>query len=100
MSTASITNTQSAEQWRELITQQAGSGLSVAAFCQEQGIATQTFYWWRSRLTRQEAGAAPRLTAATPFLYLGAVPAAAAHAGSLSILLDLPGGITLTIARS
>lgn len=100
MGTASITTIQRAEQWREYIAQQAGSGKSVAAFCQEQGIATQTFYWWRSRLARQEAGAAPRLTAATSFLDLGAIPAAAEHAGSLSIRVDLPGGITLTIARS
>lgn len=100
MSTASITNPQRAEQWRERIAQQAGSGKSVAAFCQEQGIAPQTFYWWRNRLTGQEAGAAPRPATAAPFLDLGAMPAAAAHAGSLSIRLDLPGGITLTIARS
>ena len=100
MSTASITNPERAEQWRERLARQAGSGKSVAAFCREQGIATQTFYWWRNRLSRQEAGAVPRPAAATPFLDLGAMPAAAAHAGSLSIRLDLPGGITLTIARN
>jgi transposase-like protein len=100
MSTASITHTQRTEQWRAHIAQQAGSGKSVAAFCREQGIATQTFYWWRSQLTRQEAGAAPRLAAAIPFLDLGAMPAATQGDGSLSIRLDLPGGITLTIARS
>lgn len=100
MSTASITNPERAEQWRERLAQQAGSGKSVAAFCQEQGLATQTFYWWRSRLSWQKAGAAPRPAAATSFLDLGAIPAAAEHAGSLSIRLELPGGIILTMARS
>lgn len=98
--TTSITRTLRTEQWRERIAQQAGSGKSVTTFCQEQGIATQTFYWWRNRLARQESGAAPRQAAATPFLDLGAMPAATQGDGSLSIRLDLPGGITLTIARS
>jgi hypothetical protein len=40
------------------------------------------------------------LAAAIPFLDLGAMPAATQGDGSLSIRLDLPGGITLTIARS
>lgn len=75
-------------------------GKSVAVFCQEQGIATQTFYWWRNRLARQEAGAVPRLAAAVPFLDLGAMPAVTQGGESLSIRLDLPGGITLTIERS
>ena len=100
MSSASITNIQRAEQWRAHIAQQAGSGKSVAAFCREQGIATPTFYWWRNRLARQESGAAPRPAAATPFLDLGAMPVATQSDGSLSIRLELPGGITLTIARS
>lgn len=98
--TTSTTGTQRTEQWRERIAQQAASGKGVAAFCREQGIAAQTFYWWRNRLAKRESGAAPRLPAATPFLDLGAMPAATQGEGSLSIRLDLPGGITLTIARS
>ena len=100
MSTASITNPERAEQWRERLEQQAGSGKSVAAFCREQGIAPQTFYWWRNRLSRQEAGAVPPPAAASSFLDLGTMPVAAQGSESLSIRLELPGGITLTIARS
>lgn len=98
--TTSTRGTLRTEQWRERVAQQAASGKSVTAFCQEHGIATQTFYWWRNRLARQESGAAPRPAAAFPFLDLGAMPAATQGDGSLSIRLDLPGGITLTIARS
>ena len=100
MSSASIRSTQRAEQWRERITRQAASGKSVTAFCQEQGIATPTFYWWRNRLARQESGATSRPDAALSFLDLGPLPAATQGNGSLSIRLELPGGITLTIARS
>lgn len=99
--TTSTTGMRRTEQWRERIAQQAASGKGVAAFCRDQGIATQTFYWWRNRLARrEESGAAPRPAAATPFLDLGAMPAATQGDGSLSIRLELPGGITLTIARS
>jgi hypothetical protein len=100
MSSASLTHIQRAEQWRARIAQQAGSGKSVAGFCREQGIATQTFYWWRNRLSRQEAQAVTSVAGVPPFLDLGAMPAATPGDGSLSIRLDLPGGITLTIARS
>jgi hypothetical protein len=98
--TTSTTGTLRTEQWRECIAQQAASGKSVAAFCQEQGIATQTFYWWRNRVAKREAKAITSVTGAPPFLDLGAMPAATQGEGSLSIRLDLPGGITLTIARS
>lgn len=100
--TTSSTGTLRTEQWRERIAQQAASGKSVAAFCQEQGIATQTFYWWRNRLVKREAGAVPppARAAASSFLDLGTMPVATQGDGSLSIRLDLPGGVTLTIARS
>ena len=78
----------------------AASGKSVAAFCRKQGLASPTFYWWRNRLARQECGVTSRPDAAFPFLDLGAMPAATQGNGSLSIRLDLSGGITLTIARS
>lgn len=98
--TTSTTGTLRTEQWRERIAQQAASGKGVTAFCQEQGIATQRFYWWRKRLARREDQAATSVAGVAPFLDLGAMPAATQGDGSLSIRVDLPGGITLTIARS
>ena len=38
------------EQWRELIGRQARSGLRVAAFCQDEGIAKSTFFAKRWQL--------------------------------------------------
>jgi hypothetical protein len=38
------------EYWRELITQQKHSGLTVHAFCIQQGVTEATFYNWRKRL--------------------------------------------------
>jgi hypothetical protein len=36
--------------WRELITEQEGSGESVRAFALKRGFSAATFYRWRNRL--------------------------------------------------
>ena len=38
-----------AAMWRERIERQQRSGLSIAAFCQKQGLAMGTFYAWKRR---------------------------------------------------
>jgi hypothetical protein len=37
----------SAEQWRELIAEQTGSGVGVEAFCRNHRITSSCFYRWR-----------------------------------------------------
>ena len=41
------------ELWRQMIAQQQKSGQSVRAFCSEQGLAENSFYWWRQRFRRE-----------------------------------------------
>lgn len=36
--------------WSARIAEQAGSGLSVVAFCVQRGLSEKTFYKWRQRL--------------------------------------------------
>lgn len=43
-----------AEQWRERIAAQQGSGLPVKQFCKERGLSSWSFYKWRKQL--REAG--------------------------------------------
>lgn len=45
-----------AEQWAELIKEQAESGQSIAGFCRSQGIQENRFHYWRKRLSEPEAG--------------------------------------------
>ena len=40
--------------WRKLISQQAKSGESVAAFCREHGLCAPHFFAWRKRLESAE----------------------------------------------
>jgi len=36
--------------WREKIAEQAGSGLSVSAYCRREGLSANSFYGWRRAL--------------------------------------------------
>jgi hypothetical protein len=36
--------------WREIVSRQAESGLSVQVFCEREGIKAASLYGWRSRL--------------------------------------------------
>ncbi|TWT86446.1 IS66 family insertion sequence element accessory protein TnpA [Stieleria varia] len=38
--------------WRELISRQSHSGLSIARFCDTQQISTASFYKWRRELSQ------------------------------------------------
>lgn len=42
-----------ADQWRERISEQERSGLSVRRFCKERGLAEHCFYAWRKRSREQ-----------------------------------------------
>lgn len=47
------------EQWGELLRAQQLSGLSMAAFCREQGIREKSFYYWhRKRVAKIAEGGA------------------------------------------
>lgn len=41
---------QSRDKWHEIISEQDTSGLSVSAYCRQQGINGKTFYNWRKKL--------------------------------------------------
>jgi transposase-like protein len=47
------------EFWRQRLGAQAGSGLSVRAWCRRHGVRESAFYWWRTRLARRKAAAPP-----------------------------------------
>jgi hypothetical protein len=43
------------EFWRRRLRAQAGSGLSVRAWCRQQDTRESAFYWWRAQLARRAA---------------------------------------------
>jgi hypothetical protein len=42
--------------WRAVVSEQAGSGQSVAAYCRERGVCAPLFFAWKKRLREAEAG--------------------------------------------
>jgi len=46
------------DQWREIISAQPTSGLSIAAYCRQQRISQPSFFIWRRRLAAGADGAA------------------------------------------
>lgn len=47
-------NGQKRAYWSKLLAEQEASGQSIAAFCQQRGIADNSFYRWRQRLQKSE----------------------------------------------
>ena len=90
------------ESWRELVTRQAESGLSVQAFCRREGLNAWTFYGWRSRLRAGAAAEQPPANGSTGvvptrgFIDLGALPSGASRC---EVRLDLGGGVVLHLVR-
>ena len=42
------------QQWRERFSRWRRGGMSVASFCDSEGVSESSFYAWRRRLERQE----------------------------------------------
>lgn len=93
-----------ADAWRGLLAKFGESGLSVRAFCRQEGISTSSFNWWRSRFNgRNQALPAATPIAATPageFVDLGTLRAtAASQSERFELRLDLGGGVILHLVR-
>lgn len=75
--------------WRGLVTEQAGSGQSVAAFCRDRGLPVSQFFAWKKRLRQ----------AAEPFVEVQVVgaPAQPATAQSRAIEIRLADGCRIFV---
>ncbi len=49
------------EFWRAVLELHEASGLTVAAFCEQEGLKVPTFYAWRRKLLREAASSDARL---------------------------------------
>ena len=88
--------------WRGKLRDQAGSGLSVSAFCRREGFSPNSFYRWRRLLAEGDGanGAAkhlsdpPRENVFVPVSVVGQAPAGFSDA---SIEMVLPSGVLLRV---
>ena len=99
------------KRWRELLGRFDGSGMSIHAFCEREGVSASSFHRWQLRLAtppalraapQDEAAPAPT-PAPTPstmgFIDLGSLAGEGAPTGRLDLKLDLGGGLTLHLVR-
>ena len=45
------------KKWQGLVSEQARSGQSVAAYCRERNLCAPHFFWWKRRLRKSKAAA-------------------------------------------
>jgi putative transposase len=93
--------------WRELVDRQEQSGLTVAQFCEREGIKSASLYGWRSHLREGSKGGAatemapkkarPREAASSGFIDLGALGSTRSR---FEIRLELGHGVLLHLVRN
>ena len=74
-----------AGEWRERLARWSASGLSVRAFCAQQGVAEASFYYWKRALRLRDAetpSAAARSSAVARETAVGATATGSTAAGS------------------
>ena len=95
----------SADAWREIVTRQEQSGLSVHGFCQQEGIEPASLYAWRSRIQRgvdspqalvRVSRKSPRRRIDGEFIDLGSLDSKPSR---FEVRLDLGGGVLLQLFR-
>lgn len=81
--------------WRERLKRFQGSGLTVSAFCQREGVSTSNFYGWKRRLANsvQTSAVQDRSRDETPVF----VPVAMKPATSAEVRIMLPGGAVVYV---
>ena len=52
--------------WRDVVSEQVGSGKSVAVFCRERGLREWQLYEWKKRLRKSEATSFVAVEVAVP----------------------------------
>lgn len=84
-----VANEALAAAWERRLARQRRSRLSIAKFCDQEGVSPASFYAWRRRL-RGADSAGPRSALFVPV----ELPAAIAAGG---VRLELPGGAVLSL---
>ena len=105
---SSVRKRRSPEQWQVLFEQYERSGLSQAAFCQQEGLAIATFSKWLARLRSSDV-AKPVASTPTAFVEVQrspveqsslSAPTLPASDSPVMIRLELGAGIVLKVSRA
>lgn len=92
----------SESQWREVLARLDHSGLSVARFCDREGISAATVYRWRGLLSGGYSSSQSKTPETPRFVDLGVMGDGKVSARSRSrveIRLDLGDGLVVQVVR-
>ena len=73
--------------WRKVVTRQRGSGLSIKTFCQQEGVAVASFYYWKRRI-REQGSEHPPAVQFAPVRVVAEQPACSERGGVIEIRLS------------
>ena len=82
------TMVRTAEEWKEFVEAQAGSGKKIAEYCRDNGVATHRFYYWRARWFNKQSEEGSSF-----------VECRVRGSGTGVLTLECPGGYRLEIKR-
>jgi hypothetical protein len=84
--------------WRDRISRQEASGLTIEQFCTQEGVARSKFHAWKRRFRLADAaGQCPTLSARSTFLPVTVRVLPRDVEQSLPIEAELPNGVHLRI---
>ncbi len=89
-------------EWQRLIDEQAASGLSRKAFCEDAGIALSTFDYWKRKLRSEGTGRSETSENGCRVSlddWIELSPPATEPASGWHIELDLGNGVCLRLSR-
>lgn len=79
----------SREQWRSFLEERAASGLSVSAFCLQNDVPENSFYYWRKKFASEQSQSAK---AESVF-----VPVSVVSRNDFEV--QFPGGVSMRVPR-
>jgi transposase-like protein len=92
------------QHWREVLAQQAASGLSARAFCRRENLTESAFYFWRRTIRVRDGLSGPPAKSRRALSESRAAFVAVTVSGTArsegSILLELAGGRVLRLPPS
>jgi len=92
----------SASDWREIFERRAASGLSIAVFCQREGIAKSSYERWRTQLFAEARDTGAVVARAEMGFMDAGTLGRCAKAGTderIDVRLELGHGIVLHVVR-
>jgi putative transposase len=90
----------SRQEWRSLLAEFDGSGLSVETFCRRESISAASLYRWRGLLrTVGDDDETAVISRTAGFVDLGTLNSASVSAPRIDLKLDLGDGLVLHLVR-